>query len=158
MTAQKRSRKTLLLATAIAVIALGAVISVYAAAILGVFTGGTVTVVKITATVTYSSTNSTSATWTPTLETLLNGTWYTRLEITGGYSGPATVTFQLQQNSGSGWSNLGSTITTSTVTLTGSPQNVYASADGTINGNFDWSTVATSANDYQIVATINQAP
>ena len=104
MTNEKRSRKILIIATALMIVALGAVIAVYATSILGTFTGGTVTVEQITGTVSYSSTNS--APWTSTLQPYIGSSWYSQLEISGGYTGSVTVTFQLQTGGVGAWQTL----------------------------------------------------
>lgn len=158
MTNQKKSRKILIIATALTAFALAAVIAVYATAILGTFTGGHVTVVQITGQVTYGNDNNPSGTWSSTLQTVSGNSWYTRLEIAGGYTGSATVTFQLQEQNGATWQNTGTPVTTGTISLTGSAQNIYASSDGANSGNKDWSTDASSGGTYQIVATVNSAP
>ena len=114
--------------------------------------------VQITAQVTYSSDNNPSGTWSTTLTTDPGNSWYTRLEITGGYTGSATVSFQLQEQTDSTWQNTGSpVVTTSGVTITGSAQTIYASSDGGNSNNFDWSTIATSGGTYRVVATVNSA-
>ena len=158
MNQMKKSRKLLFAATLLTIVALATVLGVYAAVLLGTITGGTVTVGGVSGSVTYSSTNSTSATWSSTLQPTAGSEWYARLEIIGGYNGLATVTFQLQRNTGSGWSNVGSAITTSQITLLGSSQIVYASSDGAITSNFDWGQDTSSGGAYQIIVTVNSAP
>ena len=153
----KRSRKILFIATAMTIIALASVLSAYAAVMLGQFQGGEVTIGGIGSsqgTVTYSSTNNASATWSTTLsESSTASSWYARLELSSTYTGAVSITWQLQSNPGSGWSNVGSPITTS-VTLTGLSQNVYASSDGTITSNMDWSSLATTQGSYRVTVTI----
>ena len=125
---------------------------------IGTFTGLEVTVLGSQAgtQVTYSSTNSDP--WTPTL--VPSGSWYTRLEINAGaYSGPVTVTWQLYLKDGpSSWTAVNSSITT-LITLSGAAESVYASGDGTIGTNFDWSTTgyADEAGTYRVVAIVNSA-
>ena len=157
MTTEKRSRKILILATALTVIALSAVITVYSAAILGIFTGGPVTVQKISATVTYSGDNDPSSTWNSTLQTIAGSNWYARLEISPGCTGSVTVTFQLQLNNSGNWTDTGAPITTGPITLTGASQDIYAASDGANSDNFNWGTVATAEGTYQILATVNSA-
>jgi hypothetical protein len=126
--------------------------------LIGTFTGGEVTVLGNQAgtQVTYSSTNSDP--WTTTL--VPAGSWYTRLEINAGaYSGPVTVTWQLYLKNGtSSWTAVGSSIPTSIV-LSGGAESVYASGDGTIGTNFDWSTsgYADVAGTYRVEATVDSA-
>ena len=118
MSNEKRSKKILILATALMLVALGAVIAVYATSILGTFTGGNVTVVQIGAQVNYSTDNDPLGTWTTTLTTDPGSNWYTELAITSGYTGSATVTFQLQELSGSNWQNTSNgAFTTGTVSF-----------------------------------------
>jgi hypothetical protein len=153
----KKSRKLLLVATTLMIIAMASVLTVYATVLFGPFTGGTVTVGGVSSgSISYSGTNDVGATWTSTLSAATGADWFAMLEITGGYHGSATVTFQLQQNTGSGWSNFGTAFTTGTITLSGSSQNIYASSDGTITGNKNWGTGLTGAA-YQIIVTVNSA-
>jgi len=156
MTKEKRSRKILVLTTALTIFALATIITVYAVAILGTFTGGPVTVQKITAVVSYSDTNSPTGTWNSTLQALSGSPWYTRLEVAAGCHGTVTVTFQLQVNNGT-WTDTGTPITTSVVTLTGVAQDIYSAVDGLNGDNFNWGAVATAPGTYQIVATVNSA-
>lgn len=158
MNTRKKSRKLLLVATTLMIIALGSVLTVYAAVILGQFTGGTVTVGGVSSgTVKYSLANVEPGSWSTTLSAGTGTAWFARLEISGGYHGSATVTFQLQQNTGSGWSDFGTAFTTGTITLSGSSQTVYASSDGNLATNKDWGTGLTGAA-YQIVVTVNSVP
>ncbi len=113
--------------------------------------------VQITGQVTYSSDNNPSGTWSSTLTTVSGSSWYTRLELAGGYTSSVTVTFQLQEQSGSTWQNTGTPVTTGAISLTGSAQNIYASSDGGNSGNKDWNPDASSGGVYQIVATVNSA-
>lgn len=139
------------------IIGLASVLTVYAAVMLGEFTGGTVTVGGVSSgTVKYALTNVEPGSWSTTLSAATGTAWFSRLEISGGYAGSATVTFQLQQNTGSGWSNFGTAFTTGTITLSGGAQTIYASNDGGLAGNKDWGTGLTGAA-YQIIVTVNSA-
>jgi hypothetical protein len=155
----KKSRKLLFIATALTIVVLALVLSVYAAVLLGTFQGGKVIVGGVgSSSVTYSTTNATDGTWTSTLTAgTVSSDWYSRLEISESntYSGPVTITWQLQiESSPDTWTNVGSTVTT-TVTLTTGAQDVYASTNGLITGNTDWGSSITSAGTYAITATVD---
>ncbi len=151
----KKSKKLLLISTAITIIALASVLTVYAA-VLGTFNGNAFTVNNVTAgTVTYSTDGSTG--WTADISAFnVGGSLYARFELTStSYSGPATITWQLQENNG-GWTNVGSSQTT-TVTLTGSAQTIYASASGLTTGNHNWGADISTGGSYRVTATIATA-
>ena len=148
-----KSRKGFMTLTLLTIVSIALVVVAYAAVTIGTFTGGDVTVLgTATGNVRYSITNEEGASWTAAL-TPGSASWYTRLEIGADtYTGPVTITWQLQQNTGS-WVDLGSPTTTS-ITLTGNAQNVYASTDGLITSNRDWKLTATETGTYRVVATI----
>jgi hypothetical protein len=156
MTYPKKSRKLLLISTALMIITLASVLTVYASVVLGTFPGSAFTVNNVTTgTVTYSTDGSTGWTATPT-DFNVGGTLYARFELTStSYSGPATITWQLQENNG-GWTNVGSAQTT-TVTLTGSAQTIYASASGSTTGNHNWGGDISTGGSYRVTATISTA-
>jgi len=159
MNNEKRSRKTLLIATALMVIALAAVVTVYAAAILGTFQGGPVSVGNISSgTVQYCPINDTNGTWTTTLQVSdSTSPWYTRIQLSG-YTGPVTISWQLQEETGpSTWTAVPTATLTTTVSLTGSVQYVYASTDGGIAGNQDWSTYCPDNGTYCLTVTVDSA-
>lgn len=150
-----KSQRTFVGVTLATVLAVAVVLIVYAA-VLGTLFGGEVTVGGITGNVGYSLTNATG-TWTATLSVSGTGIeWYARLNTTGSeYEGPVTISWQLQQkNGGGGWDNLGSPTTTS-ITLTTSAQTIYASSDGDISTNRDWSIDAVTTASYRVVASIS---
>ena len=154
---ERKSRKLFFVATAVTILALASVLTVFAAVLLGTFTGGSVTVVGVTSgTITYSLDNAEAGAWTATLEPV--GSWYTKLALTGGYSGNVTITWQLQSSATGPWANEGSTTVTTGITLSGSAQDFYATANGGITGNRDWSSTATGGGTYRVIATINSAP
>ena len=128
------------------------------AAWLGTFPGGEVTIGGVaSSTVTYSLDNSAfSTTLTPAGAST---PWYTRLEISAGdYSGPVTITWELEQKTGSSeWTPVSGATTTTDVTLAGVAENVYASSDGGSTGNYDWSADVTAAGTYRVVATVDSA-
>ena len=65
----EKSRKLLLIATAITIVALVSVMYAYAAVLLGTFKGGEVTIGGVASgTITYCTTNSAGATWSTTLQ------------------------------------------------------------------------------------------
>jgi hypothetical protein len=151
----RKSRKLLLISTALMIIALGSVLTVYAA-VLGTFNGSSFTVNNVTAgTVNYSADGSTG--WSTTITAFdVGGHLYAQFALTStSYSGSATVTWQLQKDD-SGWANVGSPVTT-TVSLTGSAQTIYATANGASTGNHDWGTDISTGGSYRVIATIATA-
>jgi hypothetical protein len=93
----------------------------------------------------FSSTVNPSTTGTP---------WYTRLEISAGdYSGPVTITWQLEKKDGqSSWTPVSTT--TTTVTLQGVAENIYASGDGSSASNYNWADDVGTAGTYHVIATV----
>ena len=106
--------------------------------------------------VTYSVDNNETGAWTTTLAVSSpSAPWYSRLQINNGdYSGPVTMTWQLQQKTGnSNWGDFGRSVSTSIV-LSGIPQNVYASSNGALTGNHDWGADISGSGTYRVVVTI----
>jgi hypothetical protein len=141
----------------VTVLSILAVVAVYSAFI-NSFTGGQVTVQGpsfSTSIVTYSSDN---ATWTPTLSVDSSTAWYARLEVAGGYAGPVTIDWMLQEeNPDTTWSNVtGATVSTS-VPLTGAAQYVYATSTGTIGSNYNWGSVTTTGGAYRVYVNVYSA-
>jgi hypothetical protein len=156
MVYQKRSKKLLLISTAITIAALASVLTVYAA-VLGTFYGNPITVNNVASgTVTYSTDGG--STWSANPSDINAGsTLYARFELTtASYSGAASISWQLQESISGSWTNEGSPVTT-TVTLTGSAQTIYASADGTTTGNHNWGTGITTGGSYRVMATVSTA-
>lgn len=152
MVFQRKSKKLLYLSTALMIVGLASVLTVYAA-VLGTFSGGTVTVNDVTSgTVTYSTDGSN---WVATPTINVGGTLNAKLETTTTYSGSATVSWQLQRDD-SGWQNVGSPFVT-TLTSLESGQTVYASADGTSSSLNNFGTSITTGGSYRIVATVSTA-
>jgi hypothetical protein len=120
----RKSRKLLFIATALTIISLASLLTVYAA-VLGTFNGNAFTVNNVTSgTVTYSSDGSTGWGASPAPFNVGNQL-YSRFELSStSYTGPSIITWQLQQDN-SGWTNVGSPVTT-TISLTGSAQTIYA--------------------------------
>jgi spore coat protein U-like protein len=114
--------------------------------------------VDLSTVVRYSLDNNATGSWTDTIEpSNSSSSWYSRLEISAGdYSGPVTVTWQLQQKTGSSeWTDVAGGDTTTTITLTGAAQNIYATSDGLwATSNYDWSTDVLTAGTYRVVATV----
>jgi hypothetical protein len=154
-----KSKKGFVAVTLVTVLSILAVIAVYAV-LIGTFNGGQVVVqgpsFSTNTIVTYSSDN---ATWTPTLSVSASGAWYARLEVAAGYTGPVTITWQLQQeNPDKTWSNVnGATFGPTSVVFTGSAQYVYATSDGTIGSNYNWGSATTTGGAYRVSATVNSA-
>ena len=156
MNIQRRSKKFLFITTAITAIALASVLTVSAAVFLGTVNGGDVTVGGVAdGTIYYSATEDGSGGgWSDTLEP--TGSWYTQLVVDAGYGGPVTVTWQLQSLASGSWANVG-IATETTYTLSGTGDEIYATATGISSGNRDWHIDATSATTYRVIATINSA-
>jgi len=148
----------LFIATAVTIAALASVLVVYAAVTLFTVTGGNVTVLGVTTgTIEYSTSNTVDGPWNPTLS-VSSGSWYAELVVSSGstFKGSATVTWQLQSDASGTWTNDGSAVTTD-VTLTGGTQTIYASANGLISLNQDWSQIDSTPTTYQIIAVVASA-
>ena len=156
MNIQRRSKKFFYITTAITIIALASVLTVSAAVLLGTITGGDVTVAGVaTGTITYSTTED-GTSGTETLQ-VVSGPWYTKLAVNAGYSGPVTITWQLQSFATGSWQPVGSP-TVTTMSLSGSAVDVYATATGTTStGNRNWGATATNQATYRVIVTINSA-
>ena len=153
MNIKRRSKKFLFITTAITAIALASVLTVSAAVILGTFTGGDVTVTGVTSgTIAYGTTLDGSGGWTPTL-TVSSGSWYTQLHVDTGYVGPVTITWQLESYSSGTWTEVGDPTVTD-FDLSGSTVNIYATDDGAISNNRDWSIDANSPATYRVTVQI----
>ena len=157
---EKKSRKLLLIATSITILALVLTIAAFTS-VLGVFavnletyTGGNVSVGGVTSgTITYNPNADGIGTWSSTLQPY--GAWYAKLAIGNEYSQSITITWQLQNETApSTWINVNGATVTTTITPSGSAQAVYATANGDIAGNRDWSQYASSEGIYHIIATI----
>jgi len=142
--------------TLVTVLSIVAVVSVYAV-LVGTFTGGEVTVGGTGAgNVMYSLVNSDPGTWESTLGNA-SAAWYSRLELaTGGYTGPVSITWQLQKKV-SGWTDVSGATTTTSLTLTGSQQTIYVTSNGLISGNNDWGANVTGSGGYRVMAYVNSA-
>lgn len=153
----EKMRKILVVALAIT-ITLAASAGIYALGVhLGIFYGGPVQTVEVEGTVAYSETNSTTATWTPELTNIAAGSpWYARFNVTGdGYSGVVTLTWVLQEKVSGVYTDTAYTVST-TVTLSGSPQFVYASAAGSIGTNKNWGIHTTKAATWRVAVSVEK--
>ncbi len=152
MRARQKSQRGFVAITLITLLAIALVIAVYAT-ILGTFQGDQVTVVTLTGHIRYDEANSTTASdWETTLSNIANGSeWYALFNITsGGYAGAVTITWWLQENTGS-WQNMTTPVEqTTSDTLSGSTEIIYASGNGDQAGNKDWGASTTSAGTYRI--------
>ena len=131
-----------------------------AAIIIGNFQGGEVTIGGMASSNVMYSLDNLAGPYTATLEpSTVSTAWFTRLEIgAGSYNGPTTITWQLQQETGpSTWTDVSGASTTTSITLSGNAENVYASADGTTTGNYDWSADVSSAGTYRVIVTVESA-
>jgi len=159
MNNKKKSRKLLFIATALTIASLASVLVVYASVTLFSVTGGNVTVTGVTTgTIYYSSSNTLAGSpWSTTLS-VSSGSWYVEIVIGSGstFKGAATVTWQLQSDATGTVTNDGTAVTTS-VTLTGGSQTIYASPTGILSGNQDWSTIDSTPTTYQVIATVASA-
>jgi hypothetical protein len=155
----KKSRKLLFIATALTIAALASVLVVYAAVTLFTVTGGNLTVTGVTTgTVYYSSSNTEGGPWNAT-GLVSSGSWYAELVISTSstFKGPVTVTWQLQSDKSGTMTNDGTAVSTS-VPLTGGSQTIYASTNGAITNNQDWSLIDSTPTTYQIIVTVASAP
>jgi len=157
---RRKSQKGFVAVTLITLLAIAAVLIVYAA-IIGIRYGGEVTVGGVTGTIRYNT--ATSGTWSNTLSvTPAGSSWYAVWNTTGGeYVGPVTISWQLwKKGSLSNWSDattVGPAQPTSIV-LTSAPQNIYVTSDGSdYSANFNWGQTGygNTAASYRVVATIS---
>jgi hypothetical protein len=151
----KKSGKLLIVATVLTIVALASVLVVFAA-ILGTFQGGKVTVGGVTSgTIAYNDDNSTE--WNANLQPAVSSPWYARIQVEG-YSGPVTITWQLQiETAPSVWSDVGGATVTTTTILAGSSEYVYASLDGSQTSNHDWGSSITTGGTFSIKVTVASA-
>jgi hypothetical protein len=148
---ERKSKKLLIVSTALMVLALSSVLVVYAVS-LGTFIGNPVTVNDVAAgSVKYSTDGSSYSADISAFN--VGGHLYARFELTSNTAtGSGTVTWQLQKNTGS-WVDVDSPVI-STVTLTGGAQTIYASANGNSTSNTDWGSLITTGGSYRVTATL----
>ena len=157
----KKSRKLLFIATALTIAALASVLVVYASVTLFTVRGGHLVVKGVTTgTVYYSSSNTAGGPWNTT-GSVSSGPWYAELVISSSstFKGNATVTWQLQSDASGTMTDDGSPVTTIvTLTAGGVAQTIYASSNGAITNNQDWSQIDATPTTYQVIATVASAP
>jgi hypothetical protein len=149
---RSKTQREFVVVTLIALIAIAAIITVYAT-LLATYTGDTVTVVSLNGDIKYDDLNSTTAgDWSLTLGNIANGSvWYALFNTSssGGYIGNVNMTWTLQWTNGTDVPS--ATQTTNDFALTGSTgQVIYASDAGTQGANKDWGQYTTVAGAYQI--------
>jgi len=151
---RKKSGK-LIVATVLTIAALASVLVVFAS-ILGTFQGAPVTVGGVTSgTIEYSTDNSTFA--SSTAPSSVGSPWYAQIQVSG-YSGPVTITWQLQYESApSVYSDVSGASVTTTVTLTGTSQTIYASANGAQTTNYDFGSHITTGGTYIVSVSVASA-
>lgn len=151
----KRSQKLLFITTALTILALSIVI-VTASVLLGTINGGIVTVGGVTSgTIAYSNDNSPGGTWSASLQP--NGSWFAKLSVST-YHGPVIITWQLQSYATGSWVDVTGKTASTSVTLTGTAQDVYASNNGDNTGNHDWSEDTSTGGSFRVTATVASAP
>ena len=146
-----KSKRRLFALTAITVVAIASILTVYAVTI-GTFQGGEVTIGGVASSTVMYSLDNLAGPYTTTLEPSGTSTsWFTRLEIgAGSYNGPAQLTWQLQQETApSTWTDVSGAYTTTDITLSGNAEEVYS--------NYDWSSDVTTPGTYRVVATVESA-
>jgi hypothetical protein len=156
MAYEKRSKKLLITATALTIMTIVIIGSVYAAAILGIFQGGPVSVGGVSlGTVSYSGDNSLPGTWTGTLQVSSSSDpWYVRIQVSG-YTGPVTINWQLQvETAPSIYTDVSGASVTTSVSLIGSSQYIYASNDGSNGSNQNWGNDCLTNGTYIVAATV----
>ena len=152
MTAALKYSKKAFLAIAL----LAAVLSCSVAVVYAQVTVGTAA--PLTGAVTYSLTNAEDGTWTTTAApSCPTAPWYSKLEInSAGYTGPVTVTWKLQQKTGvSNWTDISGAAMSTSITLTGNDQSIYATTNGVYGqSNYNWGQNVTTSGTYRVVATV----
>jgi len=158
MNEKLKSQKGFVAVTLITLLAIALVLMVYAS-LLSTFTGGEVVVGSVAGDVWYSETNTTvqnSTTWLSTLNVSSTSIpWYSMVNFTSSYTGQVQITWQLEKMGGT-WANVTNAKVITTDGLTGSGQEVWASSNGDIAGNRDWSQApgATVDGQYRVKAYI----
>jgi hypothetical protein len=147
---ENRSRKAILVVTLL-IIVCSAVVATYAKV-------GVSNVSQLQGTVTYSPDNAENGIWSTTL-TISNPSdpWYSRLEInSAGFNKHVTVIWQLQQKTDfSSWTAVSGAVISTSITLSGGAQNVYATNDGVYSSsNHEWGQNAVKPGPYRVVATL----
>jgi hypothetical protein len=147
---QNRSRKAVLVVILLIVVC-SAVVATYAEV-------GVSNMSQFQGTVIYSPKNAENGMWSTTL-TISNPSdpWYSRLEInSAGCNRHVTVIWQLQQKTDfSSWTAVSGAVISTSITLSGGVQNVYATDDGAYSSsNHEWGQNAVKSGTYRVVATL----
>ena len=147
---ENRSRKAILVVTLL-IIVCSAVVATYAEVGVG-------NVSQLQGTVTYSPDNAENGMWSTAL-TVSNPSypWYSRLEInSAAFNRHVTVIWQLQQKTDfSSWTAVSGAAISTSITLSGGVQNVYATDDGAhSSSNHEWGQNAVKSGTYRVVATL----
>jgi hypothetical protein len=145
-----RSRKAVLV-VALLIIVCSAVVATYAKV-------GVSNVSQLQGTVTYSPDNAENGMWSTTL-TISNPSdpWYSRMEInSAGFDRHVTVIWQLQQKTDfASWTAVSGAVISTSITLSGGAQNVYATNDGAYSSsNHEWGQNSVKSGTYRVVATL----
>ena len=115
-------------------------------------------VAPLKGTVTYSLDNAEVGTWNTTLAPSgPSAPWYSRLEInSAGYTGPVTVTWKLQQETGFfSWTDVSGAAMSTSMYLTGNVQSIYATSNGVYGqSNYNWGQNVTTSGTYRVVVTV----
>ena len=147
---ENRSRKAILVVPLL-IIVCSAVVATYAKV-------GVSNVSQLQGTVTYSPDNAENGIWSTALTiSSPSDPWYSRLEInSAGFNRQVTVIWQLQQKTDfSSWTAVSGAVISTSITLSGGAQNVYATYDGAYSSsNHDWGQNAVKSGTYRVVATL----
>jgi len=120
------------------------------------FRSGTITRTGITGLVGISIDGTTWVDYPNPIESSIADPLYARFRTTGsGYSGVVTITWKLIDVSSG--AEVHTLTDYTTYTLTGNAGDViYATADGSVSGNFDWGSYASIDGDYYIEIDFNK--
>jgi len=161
---RQKSQKGFVAVTLITLLAIAAVLIVYAS-LLATFQGGEVVVGQVQGQVWYSPTNGTTENWNLTLKVnQLNNNWYAKVNFTGAYKGEVQITWQLERKDETlGWKNatagIDATVVkkiTTSFTLDGSAQTAYASDPSSQITNMNWGgTNMIKTGSYRVVVYID---
>jgi len=150
---RRKSQRGFVAVTLITLLAIAAVLIVYAS-LLATIPGGEVVVGGVSGTIYYSKNNQTSGPWTTNLTTTGTGeSWYALCNFTSTYAGEVYITWRLQKKGGTDWgnvTNVNATVTT-TANLAGDGNDpIYASPTGALSGNHDWKTGLEGDGQYRV--------
>lgn len=144
----------------VALLILMAVQTVTAAALLAVIQGPELEVINsVTGVLQYFGENEAMGSW-DLAQIPVNQPWYVRLVVTEpGFAGEVSIAWFIQEKTDATWNNLSlDPDVTTTCVLTGEVADIrYASVDGEILTNMDWSTYTTTAGTYRVVAEVSES-